>query len=120
MGKGDAQQRVERWSETRPAGVDAPTTAELSEVLRAEGYRVYEWTDPAGTKYETHKHSTDQSHWVIRGALALEIGGREHVLGPGDRDWLPAGTAHSARVVGEEAVTYLVGERHDMGSPTSR
>jgi quercetin dioxygenase-like cupin family protein len=110
MGSGDGMKML-RWAEARPSGAGGPSVDELAEVLRGEGYRVYEWTDGPGTKFETHSHTTDQSHWVVRGALALEIAGREYVLGPGDRDWLPAGTAHSARVVGDEPVTYLVGER---------
>ena len=91
--------------------VHAYSAAIQCERLRAENYQVYEWTDPPGTTYETHKHMTDQSHWVIRGALALRIGEDEYVLRAGDRDWLPAGTPHSARVVGDEPATYLVGER---------
>ena len=35
----------------------------------------------------------------------------DRVLGPGDRDWLSAGTLHSARVVGDAAVMYFVGSR---------
>ena len=33
------------------------------------------------------------------------------VLKAGDRDFMPAGTYHSARVVSEEPVVYLVGEK---------
>ena len=110
MGTGNGV-RVQRWREGRPTAARVSSTAELADTLRAEGYRVYEWTDSPGATYETHTHMTDQSHWVIRGSLALTVDGSEHVLGPGDRDWLPAGTAHSARVVGGEPVTYLIGER---------
>lgn len=109
MGTGEAM-RVQRWVGA-PGAESPPTADELAERLRAEGYRVYEWTDPPGARYETHTHTSDQSHWVLRGKLAMEVGGREHVLGPGDRDWLPAGTPHSAYVVGADPVTYLVGER---------
>ena len=62
--------------------------------------------------YVNHKHSEDQSHWIISGALELTI---ERVgivvLQAGDRDFMPAGTYHSARVVSEEPVVYLVGEK---------
>jgi quercetin dioxygenase-like cupin family protein len=48
---------------------------------------------------------------VLRGAIALTVDGHEYVLRAGDRDWLPAGTVHSARVVGDEAVTFLIGSK---------
>jgi quercetin dioxygenase-like cupin family protein len=59
----------------------------------------------------SHMHDDDQSHWVVRGPIALTVGGDEYLLRAGDRDWLPAGTMHSARVVGDVAVTYLVGSK---------
>ncbi len=82
---------------------------------RTHGYSVYAWTDGAGTTYEPHTHDDDQSHWVLRGSLVLTVGGQEYVLGPGDRDWLPAGTVHSARVVGNAGVTYLIASRRKAG-----
>jgi quercetin dioxygenase-like cupin family protein len=47
----------------------------------------------------------------VRGALALTVDGVEYVLEAGDRDFLPAGTTHAARVVGDEPVVYLIGAR---------
>lgn len=98
--------KVERWK-----GTARPAEGALRERLETDGYSVYAWTDSPGTTYGPHTHDDDQSHCVVRGSLALTVGGEEYVLGPGDRDWLPAGTVHSARVVGGEAVTYLVGSR---------
>ncbi len=98
--------KVERWS-----GHEAPTEAALRERLEGDGYSVYAWTDDPGATYPPHAHADDQSHCVVRGRLALTVRGVEHVLGPGDRDWLPAHTVHSARVVGVEPVTYLIGSR---------
>ena len=98
--------RVERWSEPT-----LPDAAALRRRLEAEGYGVYSWSDPPGAEYPPHTHATDQSHWVLAGSLALTVGGQEYVLRPGDRDWLPANTSHSARVVGSEPVVYLIGEQ---------
>lgn len=98
--------RVERWREATP-----PDREALQRRLEAEGYEVYSWSDPPGATYPPHTHANDQSHWILQGSLALTVGGEEYVLGPGDRDWLPAGTSHAARVVGDEAVVYLIGER---------
>jgi quercetin dioxygenase-like cupin family protein len=83
----------------------------LQRRLEEEGYRVYAWSDSPGTVYPPHRHDTDQSHWVLSGTLALTVGEEEYVLEAGDRDWLPAGTLHAARVVGREPVAYLIGER---------
>ncbi len=96
--------RVDRWSEAA-----APTSRELQRRMESEGYSVFEWSDPPGRTYAAHTHGDDQSHWIVRGRLALTIGGEEYVLGPGDRDFMPAGTVHSARVVGIEPVVYLIG-----------
>lgn len=98
--------RVERWSEGR-----APDARELKRRLEADGYDAFEWSDPPGRTYAPHAHGEDQSHWIVRGALALTVDGREYVLAAGDRDFLPAGTVHAARVVGDEPVVYLIGAK---------
>ncbi|MFO0737412.1 MAG: cupin domain-containing protein [Labilithrix sp.] len=98
--------KVERWS-----GEGTPTEVLLKKKLEADGYSVYAWTDGAGATYPPHAHGDDQSHCIVRGALGLTVGGEEYVLHAGDRDWLPAGTVHSARVIGNEAVTYLIGSK---------
>jgi quercetin dioxygenase-like cupin family protein len=98
--------RYERWNRDRP-----PTEAELRARLVEEGYSVYAWTDAPGAVYPPHTHDDDQSHWIVRGALALVVDGVEYVLAEGDRDWLPAKTIHAARVVGDEPVTYLIASK---------
>jgi quercetin dioxygenase-like cupin family protein len=98
--------KVAEWK-----GAEAPRQAALRKELEGEGYSVYAWTDGPGTTYPPHTHDDDQSHWIVSGALALTVDGKEYVLEAGDRDWLPAGTVHSARVVGAGSVTYLVGAK---------
>jgi quercetin dioxygenase-like cupin family protein len=99
--------RVERWQE-----IYAPNAAMLRYILVSEGYRVFQWGDAPEAVYALHKHAEEQSHWIISGALEITIdGGESYVLEAGDRDFLPAQTWHSARVVGEESVVYLVGEK---------
>jgi quercetin dioxygenase-like cupin family protein len=98
--------RVERWS-----GPGIPDETTLRARLVADGYSVYVWTDGGEAVYAPHSHDDDQSHCIVRGALALSVDGEEYVLRAGDRDWLPAGTVHSARVVGGEPVTYLIGSK---------
>lgn len=55
----------------------------------------------------------------MRVELALTIDGEEYILRAGDRDWLPAGTLHAARVVGHAPVTYLIGVEAALSSRRS-
>lgn len=93
-------------------GDELPPPGDLRRRLESEGYRVYEWTDSAGSVYETHEHAKDQSHWVISGSIELNVEGFGKVLlNAGDRDEMPGGTRHSAAVVGTGPVRYLIGEK---------
>ena len=98
---------MEKWRE-----IYAPNAAMLRYILVAEGCRVFQWSDLPEAIYVNHKHAEDQSHWIISGALELTI---ERVgtvvLEAGDRDFMPANTYHSVRVVSEVPVVYLVGEK---------
>ncbi len=99
--------RIEKWK-----GDGKPDVAELRQALVSEGYSVFQWSDHSGTVFPQHKHSDDQSHWIISGSLELtveEFG--TFVLEAGDRDFMPAGTCHSARVASEEPVVYLIGQK---------
>lgn len=99
--------RIERWSDD-----SAPDAAELAGRMRAEGFDVFQWSDGVGSVYTDHEHDEDQSHWIISGSLELivkDVG--TIVLNAGDRDLMPAGTVHSARVLGAKPVFYLIGTR---------
>ena len=100
--------RVERWTKTD----ELPEAASLKSVMEREGYSVFQWSDRPGTVYDTHLHGEDQSHWIISGALELTIeGAGVFVLEAGDRDFMPAGTRHSARVMGGDPAVYLIGAK---------
>ena len=98
---------VEQWGEESP-----PNPTQLRQLLQAEGYSVFAWTDAPGTKYGPHSHPEDQSHWILSGELELRVGHETYTLRAGDRDYLPANTMHSASVPGDEPVTYLIGAKH--------
>ena len=90
----------------------APNAANLQWQMEREGFRVFRWCDRPEAIFALHKHNEDQSHWVISGSLELMIENiGTYVLEAGDRDFLPAHSWHSARVLGEEPVIYLVGEK---------
>lgn len=102
--------RVEKWGEDK-----APNEVKLRNILVSEGYSVFRWSDSPNAVYGMHKHNNDQSHWIISGALELTIeNAGTFVLEPGDRDFMPAGTFHAARVVSREPVVYLTGEKISM------
>ena len=99
--------RVQKWQE-----IFSPNSAMLRHALTSEGYSVFQWCDQPGIEYGLHKHDEDQSHWIISGSLELTVEGvGKFVLYAGDRDFMPGGTFHSARVLGEEPVLYLIGAR---------
>jgi mannose-6-phosphate isomerase-like protein (cupin superfamily) len=80
--------------------------------MENDGFSVYEWSDSPGATYSTHMHDNDQSHWIVSGTLELDVAGYGIVqLSPGDRDFMPAGTDHAARVIGDEPVVYLIGSK---------
>lgn len=96
--------RGEKWAEYY-----SPNAAMLRLKLAEGGYRVFQWRDQPGAYYGSHKHPEAQSHWVISGELEITVHSRTYVLAAGDGDFMPAGTEHSARVVGDEALVYLIG-----------
>ncbi|MBK9163970.1 MAG: cupin domain-containing protein [Acidobacteria bacterium] len=102
-----SQYRVERWNEPY-----APDVASLRSRLTAEGYSVFQWTDLPGAEYPQHAHANDQTHWVVSGEIELEVAGAgKSILAAGDRDFMPSGTEHTARVIGDVPVIYLIGEK---------
>ncbi|MBD0369393.1 MAG: cupin domain-containing protein [Pyrinomonadaceae bacterium] len=98
--------KVVRWGKEEEPGAE-----ELRAALEQEGYHVFEWSDAPGTHYSAHRHAEDQSHWIITGELELRVQGETYTLQAGDRDFLPAGTVHSAFVPGTVPVRYLIGAR---------
>ena len=88
---------------------ELPDLKELRHEMEHEGYSVIEWSDAPGTVYGSHRHETDQSHWVISGELELKVEGETYHLHAGDRDFMPANTSHSAFVPGTKPVRYLIG-----------
>lgn len=91
---------------------DPPDESYCRRVLNSEGYSTFRWSDEPGAFYSDHHHSSDQSHWILSGKLELTVEGYgTFVLEAGDRDIMPAGTKHRARVPGNEPVVYLIGEK---------
>ncbi len=95
--------RVEHWQkEWGPL-----SEAAMRRRLEAEGYSVSRYAYSPGTCFPEHTHGVDKKDTVLRGRLKIGVEGEEFVLGPGDMIEIPAGTVHTAEVVGDESVVSL-------------
>jgi quercetin dioxygenase-like cupin family protein len=95
--------RVEKWD---PAWGKL-TEAAMRRRLEAEGYAVSRYHYPPGTCFPEHTHAIDKKDTVLKGRLKIGAAGQEFVLRAGDMIEIPAGTPHTAEVVGRETVVSL-------------
>ena len=99
--------RVEKWT-----GDSDPSASELKRVMESDGFSVFQWSDPPGAYYSPHVHPDEQSHWIVSGTLELNVTNvGTYRLSAGDRDFMQRETEHSATVIGEEPVVYLIGSK---------
>jgi|SRR6187401_2462373 mannose-6-phosphate isomerase-like protein (cupin superfamily) len=108
--------RVERWN-----SFGIPNSAMLRYTLETDGFDVFQWSDRPGITYGLHKHPEEQSHWIVSGQLEIyvkDVG--TFLLGPGDRDFMPGETYHSARVIGVEPVVYVIGIKKPAPTKTPK
>jgi quercetin dioxygenase-like cupin family protein len=95
--------RLEKWD---------PSWGRLNEAamrrrLEDEGYAVSRYHYPPGTCFAEHSHPIDKKDTVLKGRLKIGAGGRQFLLKAGDMIEIPAGTPHTAEVVGRETVVSL-------------
>lgn len=95
---------IERWDPHRDGEL---TEAAMRRRLEARGYAVSRHVYPPGTRFREHTHAVDKIDAVLAGRFRLTMHGRAVVLEAGDAIAVPAGTAHSAEVVGDEPVVSL-------------
>jgi quercetin dioxygenase-like cupin family protein len=97
--------RLESWEEA-----DGPLTEKrVMGFLEREGYEVAVFAYREGTIFPEHEHAQDKCDAVMEGFLRVTVGDRTYDLKPGDRLYLPAGTRHSAQVIGKRTVVSLDG-----------
>lgn len=97
--------RLERW-----AAEDGPLTEKrLLSLLESEGYEVAVYAYRAGTTFPEHAHAQEKCDAVLEGVLRVTVDGVTYDLGGGDRIYIPAGTRHSAEVLGRRTVLSLDG-----------
>jgi quercetin dioxygenase-like cupin family protein len=100
--------KVERWGSER----GEPTEKALRRHLEAEGYSVSRYDYPPGTYFPDHTHAFDKKDAVVTGRFLIRAEGQEFLLGPGDMIEVPAGTPHSAEVIGAQTVISLDASRY--------
>lgn len=99
--------RLEHWHPS-----DGPVTEKrMMGLMESEGYEVASYAYREGTTFASHEHPHDKCDAVLQGVLRVVVGEETFDLGPGDRLYLPAGTRHSAQVVGAVTVVSLDGRR---------
>ena len=79
----------------------------LRHKLESLGYRVSTYVYPPGTVFPEHDHAIDKIDAVLAGRFEFGSEQGTVVLEAGDWVVVPAGTRHSARVIGGEAVVGL-------------
>lgn len=95
---------LDHWNAAR----DGPLSeVALCRKLEAMGYTVCRYVYPPGTHFPEHTHAEDKIDAVLSGRLRLVMGSHAAVLEAGDWLAVPAGTVHSAEVIGSEPVVSL-------------
>jgi quercetin dioxygenase-like cupin family protein len=95
--------RLERWD-----AADGPVSEKrMMSILEQEGYEIAVYTYREGTVFPEHEHAQEKCDGVIEGTLRITASGEAYDLKPGDRLYLPAGTRHTAEVVGKKTVVSL-------------
>jgi quercetin dioxygenase-like cupin family protein len=97
--------RLERWTAD-----DGPLTEKrLRAAMEREGYEVAVFTYREATVFPDHAHGQDKCDAVLEGVLRVIADGVAYDLESGDRLYLPAGTRHTAQVLGRRTVLSLDG-----------
>lgn len=92
------------WDTLRDGPLDETA---LRRKLESLGYRVSTYVYRPGTVFPEHDHAVDKIDAVLAGRFEIGCSDGTVVLGAGDWVVVPAGTRHSARVIGGEAVVSL-------------
>lgn len=95
---------IDRWD----PGRDGPLTEEaMRGRLQSLGYEVSRYVYEPGTCLPDHSHGIDKIDAVLSGRFLLRSGEQSLMLTRGDWVRVPAGTVHSAEVIGPEPVLSL-------------
>lgn len=93
--------KIERWNTETDGEL---TEQAMREKLERAGYSVSRYIYSPGIYFPAHTHSTDKIDAVFSGRFRIVLEGEEVILEAGDSLAVPRGAAHSAEVVGSNAV----------------
>jgi quercetin dioxygenase-like cupin family protein len=99
---------IERWDESW----GQLSESNMKQRLEAEGFTVHRYVYPPGASFGDHTHTIDKKDAVLKGRFLIRALARDFILGPGDALPVPAGTIHSAEVLGDEPVVSLDAARY--------
>jgi quercetin dioxygenase-like cupin family protein len=94
----------------------------------AGAFEVFDLDVPADSGPPVHQHPWNESYLVLEGELAVKLGDRDFVAGPGSFFNVPGGVWHGYRVATPRARVLIVSERgqvseffteiaHEIGDP---
>jgi len=108
-----AHESEDRSADSPVEGTDVASVDHnhISSELEARGFGCDLWFDPPGRRWEEFRHATDEVVVVIEGEMEFEIAGEVHRPAVGEEVFIPSGTVHSARNVGETTARWLYGYR---------
>ena len=75
--------------------------------LEKSGFLCTRYTYPPGTFFPEHVHEVEKIDAVVQGTFRITAGHQEYILQAGDSIRIPAGTAHSAEVIGNCSVVAI-------------
>ncbi|MDJ0805787.1 MAG: cupin domain-containing protein [Gammaproteobacteria bacterium] len=96
--------KLEKWN---PQNDGALNEGNMRKKLEALGYQVNCYVYPPDTCFPEHSHSVDKIDGVLSGRFQMCMHDQTLVLEAGDCLWVPKGVAHSAEVLGDQAVVSL-------------
>jgi mannose-6-phosphate isomerase-like protein (cupin superfamily) len=93
-----------KWTALNDAGVAAAVVSGDMEKGPCRFFLKY----PAGLVTPLHSHSADHHVTVVSGSITLNVGGKDHLLGPGDYFMLADKAPHKAKVEGGEDAVFFI------------
>lgn len=84
---------------------------QIADNWKSRGFSCELWTDPPGQRWEGFVHAADELVIVLEGEMEFEVHGTLEHPGPEEELFIPAGTVHSARNIGNRTARWLFGYR---------
>jgi len=93
-----------KWKALNDAGVAAAVVSGDMEKGPCRFFLKY----PAGLVTPLHSHTADHHVTMVSGSITLTVGGKDHLLGPGDYFMLADKAPHIGKVEGSEAAVMFI------------